>query len=268
MRNIKKGDLIKVVKNPVQTIQGQYDNHIVGLTKKYQKKYGFDMKNSSTHNNQADAFKHAFLSAEGSCFGFKSTGFIGGWSHEIKGFFGGQPMPEFFMDATNNKIGRQIGLEVRNELGFMKRPLSESEREKYYDLIAKKIMKKMNEGELVTNLKDKRIQEQVESYNKLKNYADKLINNKNHLTGYAANIDDDVVNLENRVFHNKEINPAMTDDKNIVNQVLKQYFENGNKMPTEEELKAQVNSGNLIYVDNYTRSDGTKVSGYYRACKK
>ena len=30
------------------------------------------------------------------------------------------------------------------------------------------------------------------------------------------------------------------------------------------DLDKQVKSGGLIYVDNYERADGTKVSGYYR----
>ena len=30
------------------------------------------------------------------------------------------------------------------------------------------------------------------------------------------------------------------------------------------DLDEQVKSGGLIYVDNYERADGTKVSGYYR----
>ena len=36
------------------------------------------------------------------------------------------------------------------------------------------------------------------------------------------------------------------------------------RMMHESEAKEKVKSGELIYVDSYTRSDGTKVSGYYR----
>ncbi len=44
-------------------LEKQYLNHIVKEVSKYQKKYGFDMDNDSTHNNEADAFKHTFASA-------------------------------------------------------------------------------------------------------------------------------------------------------------------------------------------------------------
>lgn len=36
-------------------------------------------------------------------------------------------------------------------------------------------------------------------------------------------------------------------------------------MPSKEELDKRTRIGELIYVEDYTRSDGTKVSGYYRA---
>ena len=44
---------------------------------------------------------------------------------------------------------------------------------------------------------------------------------------------------------------------------MDQYYGNGT-MPTKEELDKRVHVGELIYVEEYTRSDGTKVSGYYR----
>ncbi len=33
---------------------------------------------------------------------------------------------------------------------------------------------------------------------------------------------------------------------------------------TVENLDKRVKSGDLIYVDDYTRADGTKINGYYR----
>lgn len=45
---------------------------------------------------------------------------------------------------------------------------------------------------------------------------------------------------------------------------IKQYLEKP-EMPTKTELNKRVHIGNLIYIEEYTRSDGTKVSGYYRA---
>ena len=73
--------------------------------------------------------------------------------------------------------------------------------------------------------------------------------------------------LENRVFYDKEINPNETNDKEVLNKVIGQYFDNGKHIPSKEELNQQVASGDLIYVQDYSRSDGTKVSGYYRTHK-
>jgi len=43
-----------------------------------------------------------------------------------------------------------------------------------------------------------------------------------------------------------------------------QWNANGKTLPPKTEIETQVGSGGLIYVDNYVRSDGTQVSGYYR----
>ena len=51
-------------------------------------------------------------------------------------------------------------------------------------------------------------------------------------------------------------------------QIIKQYYENGDKLPKKSELDKRVRLGELIYVENYVHSDGTKVSGYYRAYPK
>ena len=36
-------------------------------------------------------------------------------------------------------------------------------------------------------------------------------------------------------------------------------------MPTKEALDERVHIGELVYVSEYTRGDGTKVTGYYRS---
>ena len=38
-----------------------------------------------------------------------------------------------------------------------------------------------------------------------------------------------------------------------------------NPMPTKKEVDKRTRIGELIYVEEYTHSDGTKVNGYYRA---
>ena len=59
--------------------------------------------------------------------------------------------------------------------------------------------------------------------------------------------------------------PADSPDNNYVEEFIKQYFDNNKNLPQEDDLKQRVQSGELIYVHNYERQDGTKVSGYYRS---
>ena len=40
--------------------------------------------------------------------------------------------------------------------------------------------------------------------------------------------------------------------------------DNNWEAPTEKNLNKRVQSGELIYVEDYTRNNGTKVHGYYR----
>jgi hypothetical protein len=38
-------------------------------------------------------------------------------------------------------------------------------------------------------------------------------------------------------------------------------------MPTNGDLQREaITNGGVVYVNSYTRSDGTKVKGYYRSC--
>lgn len=76
---------------------------------------------------------------------------------------------------------------------------------------------------------------------------------------------DDIFDIDNRVLYTNEINPD-EDDKELVDAYIKQFSSN-KSMPSKEELDKKVHIGNLIYVEDYTRSDGTKVSGYYRRFK-
>lgn len=76
---------------------------------------------------------------------------------------------------------------------------------------------------------------------------------------------DDIFDIDNRVLYANEINPDKA-DKKLIDAYIKQYSSN-KKMPSKEELDKGVHIGNLIYVEDYTRSDGTKVSGYYRRFK-
>ena len=67
----------------------------------------------------------------------------------------------------------------------------------------------------------------------------------------------------NRVYTFEEL-PKMKPSEFLKNQskILSDFVQR--KIIREEEARAQVQSGELIYVQPYQRSDGTEVKGYYR----
>lgn len=81
-----------------------------------------------------------------------------------------------------------------------------------------------------------------------------------------VNYDDSIFDLNNRVLYGGEVDINNMDD-DLQDLFLDQMFDQ-EKFPTKEELDKRTCIGELIYVEDYTRSDGTKVSGYYRACPR
>lgn len=80
----------------------------------------------------------------------------------------------------------------------------------------------------------------------------------------GVNLDIDLRNLDTeRIITNEEIkqmsNEEFSQNENFINQQLMA----GNIM-TEMQAKEQLEAGNLIWVNSYTRADGTEVKGYYR----
>ena len=65
LQNLPKKEFVKQLEKAFAEIW--FSNKMVKHTKEYQKKYGFDSKEGdftfSTHNNEADAFKHTFMQA-------------------------------------------------------------------------------------------------------------------------------------------------------------------------------------------------------------
>ena len=68
----------------------------------------------------------------------------------------------------------------------------------------------------------------------------------------------------NRIFTNEEIGQMSPDEYSRLGNFINQQLAAGKVIP-EAQAKQQVQAGNLIYVNSYTRSDGTKVRGYYRS---
>lgn len=73
---------------------------------------------------------------------------------------------------------------------------------------------------------------------------------------------DQIFDDKNRVFYDGEIQIEDM-NKEQLDTYLEQLYSQ-KKMPSKLDLNKQTNLGNLIYVKDYVRSDGTKVSGYYR----
>ena len=213
----------------------EFNKYIHNETVKYQRQYGFEMGTGehATWNNEADAFKHAYMQAVLSIDNNDSVSAIAGYHHEI---FGKETINgERNMDLWNNKIGREIVQDMRREYGDSWQYMSEEMKK---DIAAKRIIYKMKQGELITNPSDKR------SFWKMK---------------YER------LKPEDKVFYKGEYD---TLDENAQEKYLKQYsrqlIDNGWKIQDKKDLDKQVISGDLIYVENYTKADGTKVSGYYR----
>ena len=83
-----------------------------------------------------------------------------------------------------------------------------------------------------------------------------------------VNMDIDFKDIDtNRVFTNEEISQMTPNEYSRLENFINQQMAEGKVMP-EVQAKQQVQSGNLIYVSSYTRSDGTEVKGYYRSKPK
>ena len=221
------------------TSRNKFNQVVLDATRKAQQKYGFDMTQkegaySNTHNNEADAFKHAYMSW-----------FLSYWGNDIKSKELGDmhedetpnaPAYERNMDLWNNAIGREIAYEMKWQLSNDYDLLGEE----WANQTAKqKIWEKMQQGELITNpFTDRRKFENME--------LERLTEN-------------------DRIYSNVEFRNFDEKMKEVHSGKYMDYIIDNNwEVPLVKNLDKKVQSGELIYVDNYTRSDGTKVHGYYR----
>lgn len=222
-----------------------YNDEIYAKTKKYQKIYGFGIGTGShdTWNNESDAFKHTFMQADLALKCNAGMSKLAGDYHEAKGRKNGQDPREENMDRWNNSEGRKIAQKIAKEIGNEALIKIYVFSGKLDDMIAEEVMKKMRKGDLITNpFTDKR------SHQKRQNGSQ---------TGYAADIP------EGKVFVAEEIGKMSTKEF-IQNEkaIDKQLSSMG--IPLEFEADEAVQNGTMIWVDSYTRDDGTEVSGYYR----
>jgi hypothetical protein len=162
-----------------------------------------------------------------------------GTVYEIQGdIFDQQKTNERNMDQWNNAVGRDIAKEVQNEISGKNLTSQQIE-----DIVAEKVVKHMKNGDLITNP-----------------YTDKRKFNE-------KTFKDRIFDIKNRVFHKNELSMKDLDDPILRDAYLDQALEK-TSMPTKEALDTKVKVGELVYVSEYTRGDGTNVSGYYRSYPK
>ena len=222
-----------IIENKINSLRKIFNKEVLDATYKAQKKYGFEIGTGphATWNNEADAFKHAYMQWN---LAYNYSDFVAkflGDFHENE--TPNAPLGERNMDLWNNAIGREIALEMK------KNPNGDLlNMETAKELASKKIYEKMKKGELITNPNDKRKFENM--------YLERLSEN-------------------DRVYAKEEFETFdnLTKEK-VISKYLEQAIENDWSILTKLELDKQVKSGALIYVDSYVRADGTKVSGYYR----
>lgn len=144
--------------NPEQYKNDQI-NYIFRKTAKYQQKFNLKMNpNTVGHNDETDAFRHAFMQAY---LTFKVGKGIAEWigddheKDENKGLrmSDDQWKKEKNMDLWNNAIGREIAEEVKGEIKGIENAFTKEQTE---DMIAVKIRDRIRNGDMITDLNDKR----------------------------------------------------------------------------------------------------------------
>jgi len=259
----------------IKALENDFTKEMKSDTLKYQNQYGFDIgDNNIAWNNEADAFRHAFMQA---IFSSRYNNFlakIAGNIHELQGKYRGQDPREENMDLWNNRQGRQIYNEIRREFKNFG-DLSEQQQK---DIIAQKVVQRMKEGQLITQLDDSRKFNENKQFN-LPFTPTRSIGGVQHNglpLGFAANINDSQSELSNyknpltgnnRIFTREEIN-AMTPGEFTEHEkeIMAQVKAMNGKMPTNNDLRREaITGGGVVYVNSYTRSDGTVVKGYYRS---
>ena len=133
--------------------KNEFTKEMLSDTLKYQKQYRFKLgENNSAHNNEGDAFRHTYMqSIMANRYGTLSAKTVSS-GHEFIGKIKGQDLREYNMDMWNNQQGQQIYNEIRREYPNFNK-LSEQQQK---DIIAGKVVQRMREGKLITDINDAR----------------------------------------------------------------------------------------------------------------
>lgn len=128
--------------------EGEFTDVMLRDSAKFQEKYGFEIgSNGSVWNNESDAFRHAYMQAY---LTLRYSDFVAeqlGNYHERDGNKNNnQDKAEETMDQHNNKIGREIGNEIRREQGGSK---PDPDQDEIKEIIARKVAERMQSGKLI-----------------------------------------------------------------------------------------------------------------------
>ena len=149
---------------PIKKARNDFNNEMYKKTHQYQKQYGFEWNTGDgpTHNNESDAFKHAFMqsvlyyrASKKMPIGKEVSGqtyskAIGDF-HEWETRNGDKT--ENNMDLWNNEVGREVAKDVIKKLGNSAYTLPEESVENFF---AKEITDRMKKGDLITRPSDPR----------------------------------------------------------------------------------------------------------------
>ena len=119
-----------------------YEEHLNNKVEKYYEIYHFSMEpNHTSHNNEADAFKHTYMSAELTILlGSKAAYEIGILQEDTNP---DNPPAEREMDLHNDSVGIEIGKALKKKLFHLIH---------MDDKIAERVMYEMNNGNLITHV--------------------------------------------------------------------------------------------------------------------
>ena len=213
-----------------------FTDKMVDITRKAVNSYRLKLnENGRAEDCEADAFRHTYMQCWlAYTFGEKIAKYLGD-KHE----HGKDPNTNIStnMDLWNNQIGRELAKEIKNKYGSS---INLADPDLFECIAIPEVIDKVRSGEVITDPKnDKRKFENMER-ERLKD-SDRIF----YEDEYWDDMDDD---------ERKRYSTHYTNYKNKIQ----------NKFPTKAELQMKVLKGDLIYIKDYTRSDGVKVRGYYR----
>ncbi len=148
-------------KDYAQKLRKEFKEKIDAGTREYQKQFGFewDTGYGPTHNNESDAFKHAYMSAV-MCYQVSKYGGqrAGNYVSKTIGDFHewetrNADKGENNMDLWNNEVGREVATEIMQKLGETGYKLPDEAVEHFF---AMEIVKRMKKGDLITRPNDPR----------------------------------------------------------------------------------------------------------------